>query len=163
MCQPGCHVCSAAASGGSPPPLPPAADRPAPLPVPSRPSFSAYPPRCIMPLQTSGPATPSEPQLPGPPQQVRLDGGVTPIARLTQEEEARAVRELTGSSPDVVLVASDLHLGYGQDPLTGTYPLTENFLQGGAFARWLAKHAPERMGASLLLLNGDIFDFLRID
>lgn len=61
------------------------------------------------------------------------------------------------------MVVSDLHLGVGQDRVTQTYSWTENFFADGAFERCLS-HSSVRLGTSRwLVLNGDIFDFLRVD
>jgi len=64
--------------------------------------------------------------------------------------------------PDLVLVVSDLHLGNGQDPDSGRYHRRENFLSDAGFEDFLEHHASAIHGSSLLVLNGDIFDFLRI-
>jgi UDP-2,3-diacylglucosamine pyrophosphatase LpxH len=64
--------------------------------------------------------------------------------------------------PQRVLVLSDLHLGYGRDAATGRYDRTENFFADDAFRRLLEYHDPDQAGPTLLVLNGDIFDFLRI-
>jgi UDP-2,3-diacylglucosamine pyrophosphatase LpxH len=58
-----------------------------------------------------------------------------------------------------VLVASDFHLGPGRDVVTKTCVATENFLADNAFAAWLEHHRAED---TLLILNGDIFDVLRV-
>lgn len=80
--------------------------------------------------------------------------------RDARQEEALAAA-LAAEAYETVLVASDLHLGQGRDPRTRNFPITENFFEGEAFRRWLGVHG--RPGAaSLLLLNGDVFDFLRV-
>ena len=66
-------------------------------------------------------------------------------------------------SPDVLLVVSDLHLCSGGDAVTGRFNRRENFLEADAFRAFLEHHRPTREGSALLVLNGDIFDFLRID
>ena len=66
-------------------------------------------------------------------------------------------------SPDVLLVVSDLHLCSGGDAVTGRFSRRENFLEADAFRAFLEHHRPTREGSALLVLNGDIFDFLRID
>ena len=62
---------------------------------------------------------------------------------------------------DTVYVVSDLHLGPGRHPQTEVYPLGENFLHDAAFLRW-TQHCASDGKRSLLVLNGDIFDFLRV-
>ncbi|MGO9949692.1 MAG: hypothetical protein ACLPWG_22965 [Steroidobacteraceae bacterium] len=64
--------------------------------------------------------------------------------------------------PSTVLIVSDLHLVFGRDPSTGRYRENENFFSGGAFARAFQTLQPAGSDQSLLVLNGDIFDFLRI-
>jgi UDP-2,3-diacylglucosamine pyrophosphatase LpxH len=77
------------------------------------------------------------------------------------DPDTEAVRRLGESPPARILVASDFHLGAGWDPVTDTCVATENFLADGAFAAWLSHHAPDAAG-TLLILNGDIFDVLRV-
>lgn len=64
--------------------------------------------------------------------------------------------------PQRVLVLSDLHMGYGRDSDTRRYHRTENFFADDAFRRLLEYYDPDRAGPTLMVLNGDIFDFLRI-
>jgi hypothetical protein len=64
--------------------------------------------------------------------------------------------------PQLVLIVSDLHLGVGQDRHTLRYSPRENFLLADDFRRLLEHHAPAHRDSSLLVLNGDTFDFLRI-
>ena len=63
--------------------------------------------------------------------------------------------------PGRILIASDLHLGPGWDPETQTCVATENFLGDRAFAAWLT-HYGDRAPDTLLILNGDVFDVLRV-
>ena len=64
--------------------------------------------------------------------------------------------------PDLVLVVSDLHLGDGQDPVTGRYSKRENFFADRAFSAFLEHHDPRSSSdTALLVINGDAFDFLR--
>src|SRR4051812_30624861 len=63
--------------------------------------------------------------------------------------------------PRRLLVASDLHLGSGLDPVTGTWAATENFLADDAFAAWL-HHYGQGPQDTLLVLNGDILDWVRV-
>ncbi|MDA0167643.1 metallophosphoesterase [Solirubrobacter taibaiensis] len=75
------------------------------------------------------------------------------------EPDREALRRVREQRPRRLLVASDFHLGAGSDQRTGTYDATENFHADDAFADWL-----EHYGATdtVLILNGDIFDFVRV-
>jgi len=44
--------------------------------------------------------------------------------------------------PDLVLVVSDLHLGDGQDPVTGRYSKRENFEHWSGTLKQLGVHRP---------------------
>ncbi|MGD9029225.1 MAG: metallophosphoesterase [Anaerolineae bacterium] len=67
-----------------------------------------------------------------------------------------------------LLVVSDLHLSQGWDPETGKTSRLEDFLRDDAFGRFLGYHEgvknQPRFGGRpwLLVLNGDIFDFLQV-
>ncbi|MGD2165419.1 MAG: hypothetical protein PVH50_07800, partial [Anaerolineae bacterium] len=67
-----------------------------------------------------------------------------------------------------ILIVSDLHLTEGLDPRTGKTSRLEDFFRDQAFARFLRYHETvkdqPRFGARpwLLILNGDIFDFLQV-
>jgi UDP-2,3-diacylglucosamine pyrophosphatase LpxH len=67
-----------------------------------------------------------------------------------------------------LLVMSDLHLSEGFDPESGKTSRLEDFLFGDAFARFLHYHeeikGQSRFGGRpwLLLVNGDLFDFLQV-
>jgi len=67
-----------------------------------------------------------------------------------------------------LLVVSDLHLNEGLDPDTGKTSRLEDFLRDDAFTRFLRHHEqikeqPRFAGRPwLLILNGDIFDFLQV-
>jgi len=67
-----------------------------------------------------------------------------------------------------ILVVSDLHLGEGKNPKTGTFSRLEDFVYDEAFARFLryhqdVRHQPRFGGRPwLLILNGDILDFLQV-
>jgi UDP-2,3-diacylglucosamine pyrophosphatase LpxH len=67
-----------------------------------------------------------------------------------------------------ILVVSDLHLSGGLDPGTGKTSRLEDFFRDDAFARFLRYHESikdqPRFGGRpwLLILNGDIFDFLQV-
>jgi UDP-2,3-diacylglucosamine pyrophosphatase LpxH len=66
------------------------------------------------------------------------------------------------------LVVSDLHLSQGYDPETGKTSRLEDFFHDDAFGRFLRYHEgikdQPRFGGRpwLLILNGDLFDFLQI-
>jgi UDP-2,3-diacylglucosamine pyrophosphatase LpxH len=80
----------------------------------------------------------------------------------THDEEARPLTDLIGAQPRLVMIASDLHLGPGRDPGSGAFATTENFFADEAFARWLAGHR-DAASPAVLVLNGDVIDFTRID
>lgn len=63
---------------------------------------------------------------------------------------------------DDVFVVSDLHIAAGRNA-AGTFRGTENFFADDSFARFL-EHALEvkKSSAAILILNGDLFDFLRV-
>ena len=67
-----------------------------------------------------------------------------------------------------LLIVSDLHLNEGFDPETGRTSRLEDFFRDDAFARFLRYHdtikGQPRFGGRpwLLILNGDIFDFLQV-
>lgn len=67
-----------------------------------------------------------------------------------------------------LLILSDLHLSEGLDPATGKTSPLEDFLRDDAFARFLRYHErikdQPRFGGRpwLLILNGDVFDFLQV-
>src|SRR4051812_15434288 len=86
---------------------------------------------------------------------------ISPIPRLDAAAERDLLAAVVTAEPELVLVMSDLHLGNGCDPVTGTTVSVENFLSDGAFARFL-EHFQPRAASALVILNGDIFDFLRI-
>ncbi len=77
-------------------------------------------------------------------------------------EEARLLRALAEAPPPEILVVSDLHLGRGRDRATGRFARTENFLADEEFGAWLRYYAEAAGRGALLVLNGDVFDFLRI-
>ena len=83
-----------------------------------------------------------------------------PVPLMSLEEDASRLRVLAGDDYQQVLVVSDLHLGVGRDRWTGTYPITENFYADDAFAELL--ESIDHPSKTLLVLNGDTFDFLRI-
>ena len=67
--------------------------------------------------------------------------------------------------PDLIVV-SDLHLGRGIDPATKRYHRLEAFFYDEdfrAFCRWICADAAARGAPMTLVLNGDVFDFLRIE
>jgi UDP-2,3-diacylglucosamine pyrophosphatase LpxH len=80
---------------------------------------------------------------------------------MSAERDREAVERLCASRPKRILVASDFHLCAGWDPVTTTYVATENFLADRIFAGWLGYYLHDA-ASTLLILNGDIFDVLRI-
>jgi len=65
-----------------------------------------------------------------------------------------------------LVVVSDLHLGRGLDPATKRYHRLEAFFYDDdfrAFCRWTCADAAERGAPLALVLNGDVFDLLRIE
>jgi hypothetical protein len=65
-----------------------------------------------------------------------------------------------------LIVVSDLHLGRGFDPATKRWHRLEAFLYDDdflAFCRWLCRSQREQAPPLALILNGDTFDFLRIE
>jgi len=78
---------------------------------------------------------------------------------VTSATVSDGLRSLQTHPPNQILVLSDLHLGEGQDAVTGSYARTENFFADSLFSRLLEAHDPS---VALLVLNGDTFDFLRI-
>ncbi len=67
--------------------------------------------------------------------------------------------------PDLIVV-SDLHLGRGLDPRTKRYHRLEAFFYDEdfrAFCRWACADAAARAAPMTLVLNGDVFDLLRIE
>ncbi len=66
--------------------------------------------------------------------------------------------------PERIIVVSDLHLSAGREMSTGRYRPGENFLAGATFRTLLEQfEAKLSAGPVLLVLNGDTFDFVRID
>lgn len=64
--------------------------------------------------------------------------------------------------PGLVLAVSDLHMAAGSNPATLRYSPRENFFADATFAEFLEQQQPGAHRDPLLVLNGDIFDFLRI-
>ncbi|MFO7767576.1 MAG: hypothetical protein R6W82_01235 [bacterium] len=78
-------------------------------------------------------------------------------------DEGSILGRLIDPAPDTVLVASDFHLGSGRRDGEGSWDDRENFLADGEARAWLEHHGEEAARGALLVLNGDIFDFIRID
>ncbi|HSL70916.1 MAG TPA: hypothetical protein VK864_11785, partial [Longimicrobiales bacterium] len=87
----------------------------------------------------------------------------TPVPLLTIETERDHLGDLLARRYNRVLALSDLHLYTGQDPATQTYPFRENFQADDAFARCLGHYFKEDGPNTLIVLNGDLFDFIRIE
>jgi hypothetical protein len=66
------------------------------------------------------------------------------------------------SSGEEIFVVSDLHIASGRN-YAGVYPGTENFFADDSFLRFI-NYADniKKTEKALLVINGDIFDFLRI-
>ncbi len=65
-----------------------------------------------------------------------------------------------------LVVLSDLHLGRGKNPETGRHHQLEAFFYDddlAQFCRWICRQADERKTDLRLVLNGDVFDLLRIE
>ncbi len=70
---------------------------------------------------------------------------------------------MPAAPPRDLYVVSDLHLGRGRRPDTRRWSRLETFLYDEdflAFCRWLCR---DGHGRAALVLNGDVFDFLRIE
>ena len=70
---------------------------------------------------------------------------------------APAVRADAGS-PRTIVIISDLHLGVGKDPATGSWHAFEDFRWAPEFARFLAAVNEAGSGRTDLVLNGDTFE-----
>ncbi len=81
---------------------------------------------------------------------------------LDAAEERALVASVETKPFATMLSVSDLHLGVGIDDKTGRYMPLENFLSDGAFSRFLISQQAALPGPQLLVLNGDILDFLRV-
>lgn len=64
--------------------------------------------------------------------------------------------------PDLILAISDLHISAGRNPATGRYDPRENFFPDESFGELLDQQQTGAGKNPLLVLNGDIFDFLRV-
>ncbi len=58
------------------------------------------------------------------------------------------------------LVVSDLHLTSGRDPASGVWSPTEDFFWDEEFRDFLSHYSAS--GPSTLIINGDLFDFLKV-
>jgi UDP-2,3-diacylglucosamine pyrophosphatase LpxH len=66
------------------------------------------------------------------------------------------------SKGEEIFVVSDLHIASGRNE-AGIYPGTENFFADDSFLRFLDyADSIKKTNTALLVINGDIFDFLRI-
>ena len=65
------------------------------------------------------------------------------------------------SSKEDVFIVSDLHIASGRNTM-GVYKGTENFFADEAFSRFLVyAHETKKTSQAILVINGDVFDFLR--
>jgi len=79
---------------------------------------------------------------------------------------ASAGAEASGGGRRDLVVLSDLHLGRGRRPTTKRWHRLETFLYDEdfrAFCGWLCREQAARVAPLALVLNGDTFDFLRIE
>ena len=83
----------------------------------------------------------------------------TDVPQLDHPSEARLVERLAQQEYDRILIVSDLHMVTGRDRDTGVFQMTENFYADDTFQSCLQHYGGNN---SLLILNGDIFDFVRI-
>jgi len=60
-----------------------------------------------------------------------------------------------------IVVVSDLHMSAGKG-VDGNYSGTENFFSDGAFLRFIRSLDAEKARKSILVINGDFVDFLRV-
>lgn len=99
--------------------------------------------------------------------------GTTPNASPAEtaallEQERQRVDRMLKTPFRSILIVSDLHIGPGVDAVSTRWARTENFFCDEAFGRALAWFRGRPTGGAagpgqrLLILNGDIFDFLRI-
>jgi UDP-2,3-diacylglucosamine pyrophosphatase LpxH len=73
---------------------------------------------------------------------------------------------VSGAPPADLVVLSDLHLGRGKNPATKRWHRLEAFLYDEdflGFCRWVCREQQGRGVPLRLVLNGDVFDFLRIE
>jgi UDP-2,3-diacylglucosamine pyrophosphatase LpxH len=80
----------------------------------------------------------------------------------TPRDDELQVEALAATLPEVILVLSDLHLAEGVRGETGRFARIENFFADKEFANLLEHERKRTPGSALLVLNGDIFDFLRV-
>lgn len=86
----------------------------------------------------------------------------TPIPAVAAEDESQSLRSLSETRPPEVLIVSDLHLGRGRDHTTERFVRSENFFADEQFSALLDFYVEAARRGALLVLNGDIFDFLRV-
>jgi hypothetical protein len=91
--------------------------------------------------------------------------GVGDTLRLPGNRESGVGHALQGLPPvrqaasgRLVVVISDLHLGYGKDPATGQWYPTEDFRWADAFGSFLRAIDEAGRGSTDLVLNGDTFE-----
>jgi metallophosphoesterase superfamily enzyme len=85
-----------------------------------------------------------------------------PVNWPNYSDDAAQLERLRRDPPETMLVVSDLHIGIGREVTTGRISRRENFLADAAFADMLDAYRPTTEQRTLLILNGDTFDFLRI-
>lgn len=80
--------------------------------------------------------------------------------------ESPESRHEADTPPADVIVISDLHIGRGKNPATGRYFNLEAFFYDRdfeRFCRYICDDASARGTQLRLILNGDVFDFLRVE
>lgn len=83
------------------------------------------------------------------------------LFRNTHPEHSEPV-EYTCKDNEEIFVVSDLHISSGRND-SGVYPGTENFFADEQFARFLSyANRVKKAQKAILILNGDVFDFLRV-
>jgi hypothetical protein len=90
------------------------------------------------------------------------DENLLALLRICEDETPYEipVRHLSSDGREVVII-SDLHMSEGRTP-AGTYEGTENFFADESFRRLLESLADSGDRSRMLVLNGDVIDFLRV-
>ena len=78
----------------------------------------------------------------------------------SQSKPVRTKPVKYNTNGEEIFVVSDLHIASGRNNI-GVYKGTENFFADDSFLRFL-EYAAKKAGGAILIINGDIFDFLRV-